>query len=206
MMNGDLAHHEEERVELLKSAIAALGDGRLGWEAPLRAICQKALEDPEGPVFLAAAIADKRFNESFLRMEVMAILRDLKDPRTVPFLISILEQQEISWIVIETLGGIGDARAIPCLQEVLKREAYSGWSEYAITALGDIGDPAGIDALAEALSHDWTVAEQAVLALAKIRHSRAREVLFSAEKLLRPGASPAYATLLKVLETIRSTG
>jgi HEAT repeat protein len=124
------------------------------------------------------------------RRVAIYVLAELKDPRAVPGLLTILRTQDrlIQRDAIEALEAIGDPRAVPDLLAALR---IRDWfiQQVAIEALGTIGDPMAIPDLVMALQDDdkW-VATEAAEALGRIRHIEAVPALLEtlrSQELLR---------------------
>ncbi len=100
---------------------AALGDNR-GFDV-IENILNDRSSRPEGqgdgyPWTLQGQIAADRYDAAHL-------FGDLKNPRAVPVLIPLLQDDEVNYIVPWSLGAIGDKRAIPALIEALDDKAPS---------------------------------------------------------------------------------
>jgi HEAT repeat protein len=82
-------------------------------------------------------------------------LMQINDPRAVPGLIHALEEGEItnkhSLPLIDALGKLGDARAVPALARFL-RASLPSVQRAAVTALGEIGAPEGAPPLVDCMS------------------------------------------------------
>jgi HEAT repeat protein/PBS lyase HEAT-like repeat-containing protein len=113
-----------------------------------------------------------RGTDTGARLAAAARLGASRDPRALEALITALgdANRDVRWAAIETLGEIGDRRAVPPLLEYLKKpEAYRWGKRLAASALGAIGDPAAVDALGELLRDDDAfVRRLAALALVRI--------------------------------------
>jgi len=88
------------------------------------------------------------------------------------------------WEAAESLGNIGDNKAVHILIETLKdKKLYVRWK--AAEALGEINDYRAVEPLIEVLNdkaEDWSVRKNAAEALGKIGDNRAVEPLIEALK------------------------
>jgi hypothetical protein len=105
---------------------------------------------------LLRLVASETFYERFAAVTVAG---KLKEPRAVEALIQALGDSHDGFRrnAIQALGEIGDARAVPALVDLAKREDYT-----ALEALGNFKDPRSVDALVGVLRdskdafHVWT--------------------------------------------------
>lgn len=91
------------------------------------------------------------------RMAAAKALGASRDARALAPLVAALaeENRDVRWAAIEALGELANPKAVPALVEYLKRqEAYRWGKRLVANALGAIGDPAAVDALAGLLADD----------------------------------------------------
>lgn len=108
------------------------------------------------------------------RTEVAKKLGATKDPRAFDPLIKALKDEDkpVRWAAIESLGDLGDKRAVPYLVKFLPKEeraAYRWGLRLTINALGAIGDSQAVPYLLPYLKHeDPYVRRVTTFALGKI--------------------------------------
>lgn len=111
-----------------------------------------------------------------VRVTAARALGASRDPRALPPLVAALgeENRDVRWAAIEALSELGDRRAVPPLLEYLKRqEAYRWGKRLVANALGALGDPAAVDALAGLFAdEDPFVRRTAAFALLRIGDAR----------------------------------
>lgn len=84
------------------------------------------------------------------------------------------------------LGRLGAAEALPRLHEIALRDEEAFVRSWAISALGEIGDPDGVDLLLPLLSDpSWRVRGATARVLGRLGDPRALEPLRSARRKLR---------------------
>jgi len=138
--------------------LAAIYAGRMG-ERSLDGLLVDLLEDDDVEIRAGAAdalrgtTAVKAFDplvENTEISEARETLVSIGDP-VVPSLIEALEPREeylINWYAAEILGKIGGNEALDALLEYLdKVESSSGYVDYIVQALGEIGDERAIEPL-----------------------------------------------------------
>ncbi len=118
---------------------AALGDDR-GFKV-IREIIEDRSDRPLGQGYAAISRDERYLVGQQIRSDryyAVHLLGDLKDPRAVPLLVSLLNDEEVSYIVPWSLGEIGDKRANAPLIEQLgsKNPSLRVLSIYALEKLG----------------------------------------------------------------------
>jgi HEAT repeat protein len=112
----------------------------------------------------------------------------------------------------KALGGLGAREALPQLREITLHDQDDGVRSWAIGALGDIGDPGGVDLLVPVLrDSSWRVRAAAALALGRLGDPKALEPLRATRRELR--RSPVewylyrrvYNRAIKILRTMEPT-
>jgi len=125
------------------------------------------MNTPEIAEPLAAAL---HYPKKWLPARVAEVLVSLGQD-AVPALLRTLptSSQEVTPLIIEVLGQIGDSRAVPDLVELLKHSPFSAVRISAAEALGEIGSEDTVMPLVDAL-HDqaWEVRAKAVGSLGRI--------------------------------------
>lgn len=115
--------------------------------------------------------------DTVARIEAAKKLGATKDPRALDPLLKALkdENKATRWASIESLGDLGNPKAIPHIVPFLnKREAYRWSRRLAINALGAIRDPEAIPPLVPFLKDpDPYVRRVTVFALGKIGNEKA---------------------------------
>ncbi len=108
------------------------------------------------------------------RIERVVMLGESRDPQCVAELLAALEDSDgnMRRLAASALGKIRDQRAVQPLLELLKREQKPQVRQYAITALGELGDPQAysiIEQIAHDLNEKGYNRRAAVRALKKLR-------------------------------------
>jgi ATP-dependent DNA helicase RecQ len=113
----------------------------------------------------------REYNE---KVERVVMLGESHDPQCVPELLIALHDSNgnVRRLAASALGKIRDRRAVQPLLALLKREQKPQVRQYAITALGELGDPQAYSVI-EQIAHDLKEKEYnrraAVRALKKLR-------------------------------------
>ena len=131
---------------------AGLGDDR-GFGV-IKAILADRSDRPEGQG-IATAPSDGRYRvEEQIKADryyAVHLFGDLKDPRALPILISLLKDKEVNYIVPWSLGEIGDKRAVGPLIDTLSDKSPS-MRVLAIHALEKLGVKEALPRLRELLN------------------------------------------------------
>ncbi|HEY3282866.1 MAG TPA: HEAT repeat domain-containing protein [Armatimonadota bacterium] len=170
------------------------GLGVLGYPAAVKVLPWVKVKDTRGKavevlfranraaVDLVIPMIDDRDEE--IRAAIAELLGRLDDTRAVPALLAHLNDTapNIRRNVIRSLGQITDSRATLEIARVMREDPQVRME--AITALGEIGDPRGVDPLVDLFKgYDLEVPTAAIAALTKIGPS-------SLPRLLREAKNP----------------
>ncbi len=150
-------------------ALARAADDPDGALADWARVGSLRLGDTARHARVAALAADAR-TEPGLRVRAALALAATGDGGGLPVLAEALDRRDdilLCRLVIVTLGGLGDRRAVPILLQHLPEVQNR---REMVEALGDLGDPAAIGPLIENLRHDAyvPVRAEAARSLAKI--------------------------------------
>jgi HEAT repeat protein len=140
----------------------------------------RALEDDDPEVVMFAA----------------TVLGKTRDREAIPHLIRLLDHEDVNIVqaAIESLGHLRAGAAVPRLAQLLDHDPWLRFG--AVHALGEIGDPRAVGALASALD-DSDVWELVVSALGKLRSPDAIGHL--ADALATRADSPQFDVPLRAL-------
>lgn len=193
---------------LLGAPLPATANGWEHWGIPLDVLLAAVQGDQ--PDYQVAAARSLGFRKETAAVEP---LLKLAGDREVP--------TPVASTAIEALGRIGDARALPALQETLRADPREDVRAAAATALGMMPAPASLDPLLAALANDPAVVVRsaAVEALGAYDDARAVEALagvvadprqrglkLRAIRALGASGPAGSAPLLQALESSRSDG
>ncbi len=91
--------------------------------------------------------------DSQVRVAAAGALGTLGDPESVPVLLAALDDPEenVRWLAVEALRRLDAVQAIPRISTVLQRDASPRVRAIAASALGELGQPAGVPPLRQAL-------------------------------------------------------
>jgi hypothetical protein len=123
---GDLSNEDRHVRGNAAFVFAGLGDPR-GFEALLAILNDRSYRPPgQGSVSTGGISAPGTTPAYNVKPQITAdryyaahLLGDLKDPRAVPVLVSLLDEPEVNYIVPWSLGKIGDKRAVAPLIQAL---------------------------------------------------------------------------------------
>jgi HEAT repeat protein len=199
------ALRNDENAALRSGAITmieGMGDGA-------RPLLEKLLRDADSDVriFSASLMGPSRIREyvrpliSALKDEEINVMHaaaeslgKIGDPRAVEPLLDLLGLE--TWLlfpIIQALGKLKDARAVPGIMPLLEDELLS---ELVIEALRLIGDPLAVPHLSKLISEeDEQIAEEAIAAIIDIEGNQAR----------LPGEVAAALPALPIIEDILQT-
>ncbi|HEX3903650.1 MAG TPA: sulfatase-like hydrolase/transferase [Polyangia bacterium] len=179
-------------------------------QAETRAALAEATKDPDPAIASAAVVGSFRLGDAARRARVAALVADPQTPANlrvraalalatagdgsgIPVLAEALDRRDdilLCRLIIDTLGKLGDRRAVPILlahlPEVQNRREM-------VAALGELGDPAAVDPLLDNLQHDAyvPVRAEAARSLAKIERTlRDRRVIAALEQAARRDTEP----------------
>lgn len=156
------------------------------------------------------------YNSHDVQKSVIKSLRNIGDPKAVDPLITKSRRPQIDdggddvrRVAIKALGAFEDLRALNFLVECLKiKGGFLNVS--AAEALGDLGDPRGIDPLIALLAEkdlNWSVCEEVVKALGKIGDARAVDPLIIAYNTRYPfGTMEIQSAVVEALGNIGDDG
>ncbi len=119
----------------------------------------------------------KKIGDVQLQKVVIETLGRLGDKRAVPALIKALDDERLIITAIKSLGLLKDKQAVPDLMKFLNDEKVPVRQE-ALLALGEIGDPSALGAMKELLDNEQFRAKHTVIeAIGKVNDDRATEIL-----------------------------
>jgi len=168
----------ESRLERCNAGLVLAG---LGDERGLAAIIAELRDKGPRPVRPGQVATSKSSQTAQDRYYAAQTLGALGDKRAVPVLMEHLRDEEIHYTAATALGKIGDRSAVPALKGMLNHENPDG-RMWAAFGLAELGDPAGISALADILleAPSWIRRRHAADALGRFGDSRAVPVLLRA--------------------------
>ncbi|KPK65796.1 MAG: hypothetical protein AMK73_01905 [Planctomycetes bacterium SM23_32] len=126
---------------------------------------------------------------------------------SVPVLVKALDDTEenVRWFAVEGLRKLGATQAVPVISEMLRRDPSARVREIAASALGELGQPAGVPALRAALDDaNERVQQKAVAALQALATDNYERMTVIADTLREHGLlEPAQRVLERIIEQHR---
>jgi HEAT repeat protein len=175
----------DEDPVVLTTAIDGL---RSGGPAVLERLGRLLADSPHARVREAAANALGKVGTA---ESVPALMKALADP-----------EENVRWFAVEGLRKLGATQAVPVVSEMLRRDASARVREIAASALGELGQPAGVPALSAALGDpNERVRQKAVVALQALATGNYERMSVIAETLREHGQlEPARQVLSRIVE------
>ena len=148
---------------------------------------------PEAVEKLAELLTQSRYAE--VRKAAAVALGKVGSADSVPSLLRALDdpEQNVRWFAVEALRKLDAVQAVPRISESLRQDGSARVRQVAAEALGELGQPAGVVALGEALGdRNEKVRESAAAALLDLAVDDARRMMVVAQKF-RARAMPERA-------------
>ncbi len=175
--------------------------------APYREdLVRKALGDDDPGVLTAAVLAVRsstgpeaaarladlltKSPHAAVRTEAAIALGKVGSQESVPALLTALDdvEENVRWFCVEGLRKLGAVHAVPRISDLLLRDPSERVRQIAAGALGELGQPAGAVALAQALKdRNEKVRETAAASLLDLATDNADRMSVIADKLRREG-------------------
>ncbi len=136
--------------------------------------------DPDVRIFAADILGKTGLREAFpilekafgdpeenVRYATVEALGRIREPKAIPLLIGILDDEWVRYTAVESLGLLQAREAIPHLLRIYQEDE---WVRHAVVeALGNIGDPAQVDFLLDVMKMDnEMIVHAALTALTRI--------------------------------------
>lgn len=163
-------------------------------------LVRKALqdEDPEVLVMAIQAASTTAGNEAVDRIETLlqnspdpdvrvaaaGALGDLGDAESVPALLGAFDDEEenVRWLAVEGLRKLNAVQAVPRISRVLQQDPSPRVRAIAASALGELGQPAGVPSLRQALQDaSERVRQKAAAALLQLAVDNYERMIIIAE-------------------------